>query len=266
MFDRKEEIKAVESKPLSSLQKETATYHGIEGSKISDTKTGYALSSNEGTTYYSMDVDSNDIKAIGYSTETNHNIPTNQMEMTPIKVDNGEVYKDNVKYMLEGSQFYDESPMNLQTFDNAEERLGQEVMGNIQNDSQVIVRVNVNKQNNTGTYGVYDVSSGKHIGSSPIPKDYIDEGKEMNGKVYHMQVDSLGNIMKNKMDYANDKNFHQMYSAQGKLEQEANRIQETRLREEKLKSITEEKRAIEEMIRNSGLNNDVSTSYLTGIQ
>jgi hypothetical protein len=156
--------------------------------------------------------------------------------------------------------------MNLQTFDNAEERLGQEVMGNIQNDSQVIVRVNVNKQNNTGTYGVYDVSSGKHIGSSPIPKDYIDEGKEMNGKVYHMQVDSLGNIMKNKMDYANDKNFHQMYSAQGKLEQEANRIQETRLREEKLKSITEEKRAIEEMIRNSGLNNDVSTSYLTGIQ
>jgi hypothetical protein len=88
----------------------------------------------------------------------------------------------------------------------------------------------------------------------------------MNGKVYHMQVDSLGNIMKNRTDFANDKNFHQMYSAQGKMKQEAMRIQETKLREEKLRSITEEKRAIEEMIRNSGLNNDVSTSYLTGIQ
>lgn len=215
LFDTQLEIMAMENKSIDNLKK-VQEWEGIisEQEKNGLNGVGYALTSKNGTTYYKVEADGSR-KAIGYGS-ANNNLKGTQMEMTPVKFNNGEILLDQVKYALEGTGFNTVSPSESEVFADAEMRLGKDIMSQIKPNSQIMVTVEYDKNSKTGQYGVYDISSGNFLGNSPMPESYAQGGNDINGTVYHIQVDALGKLnQQGGSHFMTDVDFHNAYSIQG---------------------------------------------------
>jgi hypothetical protein len=214
LFDTEKEIMGMTNKTVEAdnLKKVQDWVGGVSEQEISNLNgVGYALTSESGTTYFKVEANGSR-KAIGYGIG-NNKLKGNQMEMTPIKFKNGEILQDQVKYALEGTGFHSVAPSEATVFNDAETRLGQGIMSQIQPNSQIMVTVEYDKDSGEGSYGVYDISSGSYLGSSPVPQGH----DEVHGQVYHIQVDALGGMLQQnrRSTPMTDVDFHNAHSIQG---------------------------------------------------
>lgn len=175
---------------------------------------GYSLASATGTTYFSLS-NNGDRQAIGYG-PGKQTLSGNQLEMAPVKIENGKILEDQVKYALEGNGFYNKAPSNTQYFTEPQQRFGERIVEKIEPNSQMMVTVSLDSSSMTGEYGVYDVSNNNFLGNAPIPESYINKGMEMNGQVYHLQSDSTGGILLNGTRGMTDIDLHNAYAIQNK--------------------------------------------------
>ncbi|NBI07597.1 hypothetical protein [Senegalia massiliensis] len=149
---------------------------------------GYSLTSNNGTTYFKRGSNGSS-EVVATSTMGNPKLSQGEMEISPIKYDNGQVLQDQMKYAIEGTGFHSPAPTSMKPFNKA---ISPEIKENIEPNSQIMVTVDT-ESSNTGDYNFYNRETQEFIGSQPIPQTEIQ--KEMHGQVYNVQVDGLNNMM-----------------------------------------------------------------------
>jgi hypothetical protein len=256
LFDTEAEIQAMATKSVEAdgLVK---VQNYPEGVASNLNGVGYALASKTGTTFYQVLADGSR-KAIWHSDKTTK-VGASQIEMYPVKYENGEILRDQVKYALEGTGFYSVPPTEAQAFDSVNERLGEDIISKIQPNSQIMVTVALDEASNTGTYGVFNRGTGQYIGSYEIPQSYL--GTEQNGHVYHIQVDALGNFLQQGGSHAmTDVDYHIASTSFNTP------VSRWHRQEAQLQQIEIEKQRIRSML--AGLYNDdtVHQQYIQSIQ
>lgn len=103
-----------------------------------------------------------------------------------IKFENGDILAEQVRYAVQNIPFQKVSdPVN---FKNPEVRLGEEIISNIEPNTDIVVTVNYSDDG--GMYNIYNASNNTLIGQKPIPQEFL--GDEIVGTAYHITVNQQG--------------------------------------------------------------------------
>jgi hypothetical protein len=273
LLDMQSEVLAMANKSTDELVKvdnwqgETASQYELSNLN----GVGYSQTSRDSTTYFQVEktVGANGQEivnrvAVGHGAG-NPNLKPNQLETSAIKFEDGNILRDKIKYAIEGTGFNPIAPTQATVIDDASDRFGQNIISQIEPETQVMVTISVDQATQQGNYNVYDISNRNYIGSTPIPNDLL--GSETHGNVYHIQVDSLGKMLQQDVHAMTDIDYHNAQDIQAySMTQMYQREAVVKKKKVELNKIKAERENIRNML--SGVYNDstVHTNYISGIQ